>query len=75
MSNNQKKGLEALLRPEHSIVVLIDHQLGASRYSCPISRLDDRALRSNRRSLCLGAAIVKYPCNGVIIINTVKETS
>lgn len=26
MSNNQKKGLDALLRPEDSIVVLIDHQ-------------------------------------------------
>jgi len=26
MSNNQKKGLEALLRPEDSILVLIDHQ-------------------------------------------------
>ncbi|KGO88440.1 amidohydrolase [Flavobacterium rivuli WB 3.3-2 = DSM 21788] len=26
MTNNQKKGLEALLRPEDSIVVLIDHQ-------------------------------------------------
>jgi nicotinamidase-related amidase len=26
MSNNQKKGLDALLRPEDSILVLIDHQ-------------------------------------------------
>ncbi|RYZ19212.1 MAG: hydrolase, partial [Sphingobacteriales bacterium] len=26
MSKNQKTGLEALLRPEDSIVVLIDHQ-------------------------------------------------
>lgn len=66
MSNNQKKGLDALLRPEDSILVLIDHQ---PFQFTNLNSHDPAVIINNVTGLSKAAKVFKVPT----ILTTVIE--